>query len=539
MNEEAVTAAIQAALAGHTTINLEIYYWWCTALMISIHAGFLAYEMGASRVRNTLASGTKNILAFAFMVPTFFAFGWWIYLSGYNWPMGPDGIDLFGLSGWDMEAGAGGVPWGESMGPNLQDQATGVFWAAFTLFAATTASVYSGAVIERIRLSAFIITAVMLGSVVWILGASWGWHPDGWMVQNWGYRDVAAAGVVHTIAGFFALGVLVVLGPRIGKYNADGSANDLRGHNMPMTLVGLMLIIVGFFGFLGACVIYDPVDQWVNIYGIKSNLSAWVFNTLMGFSGGIIGAYFLTRDPFWMMSGALGGIFSVAGSIDLFYPPLAFLIGFIGGCIIPVGAKFLEKLGVDDAVGAVSVHGFCGVWGLLATGIFCAGYPGANGAPAISFLGQLKGAGVMALLGFVPGFVLALLLRIFGLLRIRNEIELLGMDPAEIPSQSYPEFAYGEIEEVVSYDNGFTDRVPRRERYVSDRRPLYDDRPTTGRRDPGPRGPAVRDPGPRGPAVRDAGPRGSAPRGPDAGPARGDTNRDRWRRDETNDRRPG
>ena len=87
------------------------------------------------------------------------------------------------------------------MGPNLQDQATGVFWAAFTLFACTTASVYSGAVIERIKLSAFIITAVLLGSVVWILGAAWGWHPAGWMVVEWGYRDVAAAGVVHTIAG--------------------------------------------------------------------------------------------------------------------------------------------------------------------------------------------------------------------------------------------------------------------------------------------------------------------------------------------------
>ena len=465
MNDE-VQAAIDAALAGHTTINLEIYYWWCTALMIAIHAGFLAYEMGASRSKHALASGVKNILAFAFMIPTFFAFGWWIYLSGYNWPFGADGsIDLLGA--WDFEGAAAGEPWSENMGPNLQDQASGVFWAAFTLFACTTASIYSGAVIERIKLSAFIITAVLLGSVVWILGASWGWHPAGWMVLEWGYRDVAAAGVVHTIAGFFALGILIPLGPRIGKYNADGSANDLRGHNMPLTVTGLMMIIIGFFGFLGACLIYDPAGSWVNIYGVPSNLSAFVFNTLMGMAGGIIGCYFITRDPFWMMSGALGGIFSVAAGLDLFYPPLAFLCGFIGGLIIPVGAKFLEKLGIDDAVGAVSVHGFCGIWGLLAVGIFCAGYPGVGDIPAISVMGQLKGAGVCILLGFVPALVVGYLLRIFGLLRVRNEVELMGLDEAEIPSQSYPEFA--RWEEATAGD----DHRPRRPRY--DDAPMHDE----------------------------------------------------------------
>lgn len=485
MNEEAVQAAIDAALAGHTTINLEIYYWWCTALMIAIHAGFLAYEMGASRSKNALASGVKNILAFAFMIPTFFAFGWFIYLSFYNWQPFAEGFSLLGSI--DVAGdGQGGVPWSAGMGPNLQDQATGVFWAAFTLFACTTASIYSGAVIERIKLSAFIITAVFLGSVVWIIGAAWGWHPAGWMVVEWGYRDVAAAGVVHTIAGFFALGILIPLGPRIGKYNADGSANDLRGHNMPLTVVGLMLIILGFFGFLGACLIYDPAAQWVNIYGIPSNLSAFVFNTLMGMAGGIIGAYFLTRDPFWMMSGALGGIFSVAAGLDLFYPPLAFLLGFVGGCLIPIAAKAIEKMGIDDAVGAVAVHGVCGVWGILAVGIFCAGYPGVGDIPAISFIGQLKGAVVMMLLGFVPALVLGYLLRMFGLLRVRNEVELLGLDPAEIPSIGYPEFAVWaeEVEPARGLQRSYRDDPPPRRDDIPPRRddttrgrPAYPERP--------------------------------------------------------------
>ena len=149
------------------TINMEVFYWWCTGLMIIIHAGFLAYEMGASRQKNTLASGVKNFLTFAFITPTFYFFGWWIYLAMYQ-----------GFTP-DFEAGAAGLPWAMVMGPNLADNATGIFRGTFVLFAATTASIFSGAVIERIHMSAFIVLAIFLGSVVLILGASWGWHPDG------------------------------------------------------------------------------------------------------------------------------------------------------------------------------------------------------------------------------------------------------------------------------------------------------------------------------------------------------------------------
>ena len=188
---------LQAAIEWTSRINLEVYYFWCTAIMILIHAGFMMYEMGASRVKHTLAAGTKNILAFAYMIPTFWLFGWWIYLAMINGFVP------------DWEAGEAAVPWSDSMGPNLADNATGVFWGAFTLFACTTASIMSGAVIERIRMTAFIILAVVLGSVVWILSASWGWHYAGWMVTEWGYHDFGASGVVHIISGFFALGILM------------------------------------------------------------------------------------------------------------------------------------------------------------------------------------------------------------------------------------------------------------------------------------------------------------------------------------------
>ena len=418
---------LQAAIAMTTTINLEVFYYWCTVIMILIHAGFMMYEMGASRVKHVLAAGTKNILAFAFMIPTFWMFGWWIYLAMIN-----------GFKP-DFEAGAYGVPWGEWMGPNLQDNATGVFWGAFTLFACTTASIMSGSVIERIRMGAFIILAVVLGSVVWILAAAWGWHPDGWMVKDWGYHDFGASGVVHIISGFFALGILIPLGPRVGRFNADGSANEIKGHSLPMTMVGLMLIVTGFFGFLGGCAIYAGTAQWTAIYGMPTTLSTICFNTLMGVAGGMIGCYTCTRDPFWVMSGALCGIISVAAGMDTYYPGLTFAIAFAGGLLGPWSARMLIKFGIDDAVGAVSVHGTCGIWGVLAAGIFITGYPQFSDAvPTVTFMGQFKGMIVMVLLGFIPGLVLAYILKAAGVLRASDPVQEMGMD-VEIANDAYPE----------------------------------------------------------------------------------------------------
>ncbi|WP_108124074.1 ammonium transporter [Saccharospirillum mangrovi] len=417
---------LQAMIEMSGTINMEVFYWWCTGLMVIIHAGFLAYEMGASRLKNALASGVKNILAFAFIIPTFFFFGWWIYLA------------MYGGFTPDFEAGAGGIPWSSVMGPNLIDNGTGIFWGAFVLFAATTASIFSGAVIERIRMSAFIILAIVLGSGVWILGAAWGWHPDGWLTTQWGFHDFGAAGCVHMVAGFFALGVIINLGPRIGRFLPDGTVVPIKGHSAPMSIIGLMLIIVGFFGFLGGCIIYNTGAQWTTIFGNPTTLSSVSFNTLMAFSGGIIGSYVITRQPFWMMSGALAGIFSAAPGLDVYYPPLAFLLGIIGGVVTPMADKFITKrFKLDDAVGAFSVHGIGGLIGIVSMGIF-SGYPNVNG-PDVSFFGQLASAGVMAALGFIPGFVLSYVMAKFGVLRVPPKAEIAGLDLVEVPLEAYPE----------------------------------------------------------------------------------------------------
>jgi len=419
---------LESAFQLHGTMNVEVFYWWCTAIMFAIHAGFLTLEVGISRVKNVLASAMKNLLTLGVVIPSFYFVGWWIYNAF------PDGFvprtDALAL---------GALPWSANMGPNLADHASGVFWAAFALFAATTASILSGAIIERIRMSAFLILATVLGSVVWILGAAWGWHGSGWMLTTLGYHDTAASGVVHTIAGFFAFGVLLNLGARIGKYDEHGRSMTIAGHNLPNVFLGLMLIFFGFFGFLGGCAIFMVGSDWITIYGTPMTLSAFAFNALMGFAGGIIGAYLLSRsDPMWTISGGLAGFISVGAGLDLYHPALAFLIGAVGGGLAPLFGKWLDRGRIDDPVGAIAVHGFVGVWGVVAVGLFASGYPNVAG-PATSLFGQLVGAGVMILLGFVPGYGLAWLLKKVDALRIPPEIEILGLDIVEMPASAYPE----------------------------------------------------------------------------------------------------
>ncbi len=440
-------AELKASSAVTNKTFAETYYYLTIPLMIIIHAGFLAYEMGASRMKNVLSSGVKNILAFAFMIPTFYFFGWWVY-----WAF-PTGLTLSSgameISGAEY-ASAIAFGWGEAaqyMGPNIVDNASGVFFGAFALFACTTASIMSGAVIERIQTVGFTILAIVLGSFAWVVAAAWGWHADGWLVTQWGLHDFGAAGLVHAVAGFFALGVLVNLGPRIGKFNSDGSANHIAGHNLPLNVTGLMVIIVVFWGFLMACVIV-PGEAWswygdkaATIYGTPITLSALAFNILMGIAGGIIGAWIYTKDPFWMMSGALAGIISVASGLDIYFPGLAFIIAFVAGVILQPCAAWLERRGIDDAVGAVTVHGTIGLFGLIMLGVFASGYPALDieNPPTISLIGQIVGAIVFFLLGFVPGYVVSLILKGLGMLRTPEAAEIAGLDPVKVPAQAYPE----------------------------------------------------------------------------------------------------
>ncbi|AKS33378.1 ammonium transporter [Mycolicibacterium goodii] len=418
---------VQDALDTMATINNEFYYWMSIALMFLIHAGFLAYEVGASRSKNVLATAMKNLLALATIIASFYFVGWFLYNAM------PSGFIEFN------EAAKAALPWSDNMGPNVQDSASGIFWGAFALFAATTGSIMSGAVLERIRTSGFLILTVLVGSVTWIIGAAWGWHGAGWMLTKLGFHDVGAAGCVHMIAGFATLGVLINLGPRIGRFLPDGTPVTIRPHNLPLTMLGLMLIFTGFFGFLMGCIIYAG-DGLTTIYASPTTMSAFAFNTLMGLGGGIIGAYLTSKgEPFWTISGGLCGVIGVASGMDLYHPTLAFVIAFGAGALAPFIGKLLEKFKIDDVVGAVSVHGGIGLYSVLIAGVFLHGYPNTGGNPSVSFWGQAIGAAVFAALGFIPTYLVSLGLKKVGLLRIPKAVEEQGLDLTEVPATPYPE----------------------------------------------------------------------------------------------------
>ncbi|MGB0844451.1 MAG: ammonium transporter, partial [Alphaproteobacteria bacterium] len=177
------------------------------------------------------------------------------------------------------------------------------------------------------------------------------------------------------------------------------------------------------------------------IYGTPITLSALSFNILMGMAGGIIGAWVSTRDPFWMMSGALAGIISCASGLDIYFPALAFIIAFSAGIILKPAADLLERMGIDDAVGAVTVHGTIGIYGVLLLGVFASGYPALLGenAPTVSFVGQLVGAVVFIAIGLGTGYVSSLVLKMVGMLRVPEAAEIAGLDTVKVPAQAYPE----------------------------------------------------------------------------------------------------
>lgn len=423
-----------------TTIFTEFYYWVTVVFMFLIHVGFCMYEVGASRRRNHLHTLIKNIMIIPLVTVTFFFFGWWIY---WTFPSAFPGI-----GGIDFAAGTPYTPWSENMGTNLEDRITGVFWAAFLLFSWTAASIVSGSVIERIRSSALWLHAVMIGSVWWIIDAAWGWHWDGWMVKVLGYHDAYASGVIHAIAGGYALGLLLVLGPRIGKFAADGTPRDIPPHNPWLLTIGIFLIYTGFWGFYAACnvpvISPEVIDgqitgtTWTatNIYLAPTTLSAITFNFLMSLSGGLMAAYIVSKgDPFWTFSGGLAGIITASAGNDLYHPIQAMLVAAIGVVIVYRLHFWVErKFKIDDAVGAVAVHGYSGVVGLIIAGFVLWGAPSSpyDGYAAVNPLGQLIGAVIMfGLLGFLPGWGQAKIQQAAGVLRIPREVELQGLDFSE------------------------------------------------------------------------------------------------------------
>jgi Amt family ammonium transporter len=420
----------------------EQYYFFTVVLMWLIHVGFMTYEAGVVRRKNVLATAMKNILTIAVVTPTFYYVGWWIYncnQPGFP-PIGPNSSDFTAV------ACQGGIPWSDTFGPNLTNNINLIFFLAFLLFSWTTASIMSGALLERVRLSAYLLLAVLLGSVVWILDAAWGWSAGGWMTLRFGFHDSIASGVVHGVAGAFTLGVLFNLGPRIGKYTREGFARAFRPQDLHRTLLGLMLIFTGFYAFYAACLVISSQSfpGWANIYLSPTTLGTIAMVITFGFAGGFTGGYFASRgEPFWTVSGGLAGVISVSAGADVYAPTLAYLLSMASAALVVYAGNWLEKkMRVDDVVGAVAVHGVAGFLGLLWVGVFAAGYPtGLNNVDS-SLWGQLLGIATFLPLGFLTGWFASFVLRKLNLLRVPPEVELAGLDVVEYHADLYlPEVA--------------------------------------------------------------------------------------------------
>ena len=435
-------------LSSLTVIFTEFYYWITIVLMFLIHVGFCLYEVGVSRRKNMLHTLMKNAMLIPLITVTFFFFGWWIYFAFQDGP---------GITG-GFKAAPWAVPWSELMGVHMGGQPyresitaeqtlawarlNGVFWGAFLLFSWTVGSILSGAVIERIRSSAFWIFAVLLGSVTWLIAAAWGWSDTGWMVRLLGYHDAYASGVVHAVAGGSALAILIHLGPRTGRFRSDGSARNFPPHNTWLVIIGLFLIYTGFWGFYAACNIpimdIDPdaartFFSATTIYLTPTTLSGVSFNFLMSLAGGLIAGYYVSKgNPYWTFSGGLGGLIAGSAGNDLYHPLQAHLVGALGVyCMYKLHYWVERRFKIDDAVGAVAVHGYTAVFGLIMAGLLLWGYPSSphSGYAPITPVGQLVGAVItFFLLGFLPCYVLGFVLKKLGLLRIPLAVELAGMD---------------------------------------------------------------------------------------------------------------
>ncbi|MEO1995748.1 MAG: ammonium transporter [Planctomycetaceae bacterium] len=435
-------------LTALSVLFTEFYYWVTVVIMFLIHVGFCLYEVGVSREKNKLNTLMKNAMLVPVITFAFFFFGWWIYFAFQDGP---------GITGGPKSA-PWSEPWNELMAPHLGGSAhsqrltesdldtwprlNGVFWAAFLLFSWTAGSILSGAVIERIRAGAFWVLAILVGSVTWVIDAAWGWSDTGWMVKWLGYHDAYASGVIHGLAGGSALAILIHLGPRLGRFRADGTPRVLPAHNTWMVIIGMFLIYTGFWGFYAACNVpildIDPdpgrsLYSATTIYLTPTTLSGITLNFLMALTGGLLAGYVVSKgDPFWTFQGGLGGIITASAGNDLYHPYQAFFIAQIGvWCGYKLHYWVERKFRIDDAVGAVAIHGYCGSLGVVICGFVLWGYPSSAHPDyaTITPWGQFLGAVIMFfVLGFLPCYGLAALLKRAGVLRIPRAVEFAGLD---------------------------------------------------------------------------------------------------------------
>ena len=400
----------------------NIWMMICTALVFFMHLGFSFLEIGLTRQKNTI-----NILFKNFFVITV---GLLLYaIGGFNlmYPGFEEGaLGIFKFAGFGIAAPDGGMTAAYADGGYT-------WWTDFLfqgMFAATAATIVSGAVAERIKLKSFMIFAILYVGLIYPIIGSWKW--GGGFLDAMGFYDFAGSTLVHSVGGWAALIAIYLLGARIGKFDADGTSRAIPGHNLPLAAAGVLILWLGWFGFNGGSVLSaDPELTSLTL----------VTTCLAAAAGGVSSAIFSNIlyknfDLTMFMNGVLGGLVGITAGADQMSPMDAVLIGIIAGVIIVLGISLIDKLKLDDPVGAVAVHLICGIWGTLAVGIF-----GAM-AGVDQFLIQLAGVGIVGAFCVICSFILLYIVKILsgGSIRVEKEEELKGLDLAEHGMDAYADF---------------------------------------------------------------------------------------------------
>ena len=385
-------------------------------LVMFMAAGFAMLEAGLVRSKNVAMQCTKNIALYSIA-------GIMYYLVGYNLMYsGVDGGYFGSISLWGVDD-SGGVASDGSGYASASD------WYFQMVFVATAASIVSGTLAERIKLWPFLVFTVFLTGVIYPIQGAWQWG-GGWLSEL-GFSDFAGSTLVHSTGGWAALMGALVLGPRIGKYVKGGGVNPMPGSSMPLATLGTFILWLGWFGFNGGSELALGSPD-------EANAVATIFiNTNMAAAAGVVAAMLLTQllykkvDITMALNGALAGLVSITA--EPLAPTLgwALAIGAIGGVIVVLTVPLLDKLRIDDVVGAIPVHLFCGIWGTMAVPLTNAD---------TNFSAQATGVISIGIFVAVTSLVLWLALRLTIGIRCSEEEEMLGLDKAEIGVEAYPEF---------------------------------------------------------------------------------------------------
>ncbi|AKA34178.1 MAG: ammonium transporter [Muricauda sp.] len=405
--------------AGVFTAN-NVWMMICTGLVFFMHLGFSFLEIGLTRQKNTVNILFKNVFIICVGLLLYYIGGFNLMYPGFE--NGDSGFLKF--AGFGLSIAENGL---------TPDYANGgyTYWTDFlfqAMFAATAATIVSGAVAERIKLGSFMVfTLIYIGLVYPIVGA-WKWG-GGWL-DNIGFYDFAGSTLVHSVGGWGALISIYLLGPRVGKFDENGKSNAIPGHNLPFAAAGVLILWLGWFGFNGGSVLSaDPaatslVLVTTSLAAAAGGVSAFITSSVM----------YKNYDLTMFLNGILGGLVGITAGADQMSPNEAVIIGIIAGVVIVLGVALIEKIKLDDPVGAVAVHLICGIWGTLAVGIF-----GAM-ASLDQFLIQLAGVAAAAAFCSVTAFVTLYAVKKLSGIRVSELEEIEGLDLHEHGMDAYADF---------------------------------------------------------------------------------------------------